>query len=130
MEATPVGTEGAALKDWYYNKPPTNNVEQVYGLLQQILINLSESVLAIESEYPFMKAEFDRERAEYFEQYERRKAEDLSERLNVTSSHREKLVRDYALDTKWCSMRGSGPTSFSCSTGRQFDGVCFCARSG
>ncbi len=31
-----------------------------------------------------MKAEFDRERAEYFEQYERRKAEDLSQRFNVT----------------------------------------------
>ena len=83
MEATQE-TEGAALKDWYYNKPPTNNVEQVYGLLQQILMDLSESVLSIESEYPFMKAEFDRERAEYFEQYERRKAEDLSQRFNVT----------------------------------------------
>jgi hypothetical protein len=50
MEATQE-TEGDALKDWYYNKPPTNNVEQVYGLLQQILMDLSESVLAIEGEY-------------------------------------------------------------------------------
>ena len=82
MEATQE-TEGDALKDWHYNKQPANNVEQVYGLLQQILMELSESVLGIENEYPSMKAEFDQERAEYFEQYERRKAEDLSQRFNV-----------------------------------------------
>jgi hypothetical protein len=82
-------TESDALKDWYYNKQPANNVEQVYGLLQQILMELSESVLGIENEYPSMKAEFDQERAEYFEQYERRKAEDLSQRFNVTMRRKD-----------------------------------------
>ena len=55
------------IAGWYYGKKSENPVENLYGLLMQIVMELSLSVSFLEDDWPEMKAEFDQERQEYVE---------------------------------------------------------------
>lgn len=56
-----------AMVGWYYNCTPRNMAHRFYNLLYETALELSWSILEIESQHPDLKDEFDRERTEYRE---------------------------------------------------------------
>jgi hypothetical protein len=54
-----------SLIGWYHGVKPTNMVQFLYSLLSETALQLSWSILEVESRYPNLKFEFDLERETY-----------------------------------------------------------------
>ena len=57
--------EYESLAGWYLGKQPANKVQLLYNLVSETALELSVSIMEVESRYPEDKWMFDRERADY-----------------------------------------------------------------
>ncbi len=64
------------VREWHYGKQSVNPFEQLWGLLQQLVMDLTMTVFFTEAQYPEMKSDFDAERQAYHEDYVRRRTID------------------------------------------------------
>ena len=72
------------VKDWHYGKESGNPFEQLWGLLQQVVMDLTMTVFFTEAEHPEMKPTFDAERQSYHEDYLRRRTIDRANGQELT----------------------------------------------
>ena len=57
--------EPAAMEGWRYLRPAANLVQQTYGLLYGIALDLGRSIVEVEEGFPELDEYFDQERREY-----------------------------------------------------------------